>query len=100
MSKYPFVRLPEYVLKNFPEKITIQLLSDCFNRAQVNYFNISVHLKFSPDHDWDQVIIPFAAITYFNDSASNFSFESAPMSQDFMHNAGLDANIIEFNQAN
>ena len=72
LTTYPGVRLPSYLLEEYPEELTI-VLQNQFWELEVSENNFSVTLSFNKRHE--NICIPFAALKSFADPSVKFGLQ-------------------------
>lgn len=94
VTGYPGVRLPDDVVKNFPDKIRIALRRGYFWNLRVSYTEISVEVTLGVKQ---RIAIPFAAVTGFYIPASGIVMEMACLSTEFA-NQVLPDGVIDYTE--
>lgn len=72
LTRHPDVEIPDHLLKQYPEEMTIVLQHQFYN-LKVDQKSFSVGLSFNNVRE--KLTIPFAAITTFADPAVNFALQ-------------------------
>jgi hypothetical protein len=84
-TNHPWVRMPDYLRKEYPEEMTIVLQYD-FEDLEVEHDHFSVTLRF--DDIGEQITVPFLAILRFVDPSVRFGLQffpsSSPMPDSFV----------------
>lgn len=69
LTQYPGVELPEYLLEEYPEEITIVLQHQFFGlKVFAHHFEVMLVFRTNPE----RVVVPFDAITDFLDPSQRF----------------------------
>lgn len=75
LTQYPGVDIPDYLLEEYPEEMTIVLQHQFFGlKVHPNRFEVMLVFRSAPD----KIVIPFEAITDFMDPSQRFELKFIP----------------------